>query len=425
MNVGVDYSHARISNNGVTSAIGGGGESTAPAGSDGSAAVPGTLLEEFDLYQAGFDATWELDLFGRVRRGVEAANAQVQASVEGRRGVLLSLLGEVARNYVELRGGQRQLALAKDNLGVQQQSLDLVRQRLAQGLTNQLDVARAEAQVATTAAQLPALQLRVSQTVHRLGTLLGRQPPALSAELGEPEPIPPVPDLVPVGLPADLLRRRPDVRQAERQLAAATATVGVATADLFPRVTINGSIGLQSIEPGNLFEYASRYYSIGPSISLPIFDGGRRRAQVRVQQARRDQAFYQYQQTVLDSLREVEDALVGYDKEQERRNSLEAAVAANQQAVRLARELYGQGVTDFLTVLDAQRELFASQGRAGPQRHAGVGDARLALQGPRRRMGTRRRGLHQRRRDDRDGSGLQFDGHPVRLGVAMSQGHPI
>ena len=375
VNLGVDYTHSRISGNGVTSQIGGGGGGAGGSGggsgggssggsqpgANGSPAIPGSILEEFDLYQAGFDASWELDIFGRVRRGVEAANAQVQASVEGRRDVLLTLLGEVARNYVELRGFQRQYAIAIDNLNSQQQTLDLTRQQLANGVSNALNVARAEAQVATTAAQAPVIQTQISQSIHQLGTLLGEQPTMLAVELGEPQPVPPVPDLVPIGLPSDLLRRRPDIRQAERTLAAATANTGVAVAQLFPSVSLTGSLGFQSVRPGNVFEYASRYYSIGPSIDIPLFDAGRRWAQVQVQDARQQQAFYQYQQAVLDALREVEDALVSYDKQQVRRQSLADATDANKRAVSLATELYTQGLSDFTTVLDAQRSLFSSQ----------------------------------------------------------------
>ena len=373
VNLGVDYTHSRISGNGVTSQIGGGGGGGAGGGSsggssggsqpgsNGSPAIPGSVLEEFDLYQVGFDASWELDIFGRVRRGVEAANAAVQASVEGRRDVLLTLLGEVARNYVELRGLQRQYAIAVDNLNSQRQTLELTRQQLANGVSNALNVARAEAQVATTAAQVPTLQTQISQSIHQLGTLLGEQPTALAAELGQPAPVPPVPALVPIGLPSDLLRRRPDVRQAERNLAAATANTGVAVAGLFPSVSLTGSLGFQSVRPGNVFEYASRYYSVGPAIDIPLFDAGRRWAQVQLQDARQQQAFYQYQQTVLDALREVEDALVAYDKQQVRRQSLVDAVDANRRAVSLSRELYTQGLSDFTTVLDAERSLFSSQ----------------------------------------------------------------
>ena len=379
-----EYSHTRVSKNGVTSQIGGGGSSSAgsggggatggtggsggngggvgnPPGANGSPAIPGQSLSEFDLYQVGFDASWEIDVFGRTRRAVQAADATIQSNIEDRRDVLLTLLGDVARNYVELRGTQRQLALARENLVSQQKTLDLTRQQVANGIADELNVARARAQVETTAAEIPPLQTTISQSIHALGILLGEQPQALYAELTAVEPIPPVPDTVPIGLPGDLLRRRPDVRRAERDLAAATANVGVAVADLYPQFSLTGTLGLQSVDSDNIFEFGSRYFTIAPGVSYPLFDAGKLRAQVRVQGARQEQALASYQQSVLVALRDVEDALIAYAKQQERRQSLAQAVSANQKAVRLATEQFTQGLTDFLTVLDAQRNLFTSQ----------------------------------------------------------------
>ncbi len=382
------YSHTRVSQNGVTSQIGGGGGSstggagggagggggsgggmggmngTAPpaAGSNGGTAVPGAVLSEFDLFQLGLNsASWEIDVFGRVRRAIEAADASIQSSIEDRRGVLLTLLSDVATNYLQLRGAQRRLSLALDNLKVQQETLNLQRQRQQAGTVTDLDVARAEAQVQTTAATIPPLQVTISQSIHQLGTLLGERPEALYAELTDAAPIPPVPAEVPIGLPSDLLRRRPDVRMAERQLAAATANVGVAVANLFPQFSLTGSLGLQSVNTNNLLNYGSRYFSVGPSVSWPIFDAGRLRAQVRVQNALQEQQLLNYQQTVLTALRDVEDALVAYAKQQARRAALTAAVAANQRAVKLAKDQYNQGTVDFTTVLDAQLNLFTTQ----------------------------------------------------------------
>ena len=378
-----EFTHSHISSNGVTSQIGAGGGggsaggggsggggsggggsgggSMQPPGADGSPAVPGAILSDFNLFQLGLDASWELDVFGRVRRAVEGANATIQANVEDRRDVLLMLLSDVAQNYIQLRGTQRQLTLALENLKVQQQTLDLQIQRQQNGLVTSLDVSRARAQVETTAAQIPPLQVTISQAIHQLGTLLGEQPESLYAELTEAEPVPPVPDEVPIGLPSDLLRRRPDVRRAERQLASATAQVGVAVANLFPQFSLTGSLGLQSTDTNNLLNYASRYYSISPQVMYPLFDAGRLRAQVRVQDALQEQALLTYQSAVLTALREVEDALVAYAKQQDRRASLASAVAANQQAVSLAQEQYRSGTVDFTTVLDAQLNLFTSQ----------------------------------------------------------------
>ncbi len=352
-NVNVDgsYRHSRSS----LAGFGGGGGA---AGSGGGTPVQSA---EIDLYQAGFDASWEIDVFGRVRRSVEAADADIAAAVEDRRDTLVSLLAEVARNYVELRGFQQQGRIARENLVAQQQTLDVTRTRLERGLATDLDVARAQAQVSTTASQLPTFDAQARQAAHRLAVLLGQQPQALAKELLTDAAIPLPPPSVPIGVPAELLRRRPDIRRAERQLAAATARVGVATADLYPRFILTGSLGLQSTDFGSLFNYASRVYSIGPSISWPLFDAGRIRANIDVTDARQEQALLVYQQAVLAGFRDVEDALVAYTRELARRNTLAQAAQANQRATDLASELWTAGRTDFLSVLQAQRDLFQSQ----------------------------------------------------------------
>ena len=306
-------------------------------------------------------------MFGGVRRQVEAADADIEAGVEGRRDVLVSLLAEVARDYLELRGTQRQLAIARANLASQQGTLRLTRERRQAGMGTQLDVSRAESEVATTAAQIPALDAQARAAVHRLGVLIGREPSALSERLSaegnaaSAGTIPPVPPEVPVGLPSDVLRRRPDIRRAERELAAATARTGAATADLFPRFTLTGAGGLQTLNLGDLFQGNSAFYSIGPGVSWPVFDAGRIRSNIRVQGARQEQALIRYRQAVLSALRDVEDALSNYAAEQVRRQSLAEAVAADRQAVAVARDQYAQGVIDFLTVLDAERSLFRSE----------------------------------------------------------------
>ncbi|MCI0630833.1 MAG: efflux transporter outer membrane subunit [Phycisphaerales bacterium] len=323
-----------------------------------SAAAPGS---EDDLFQAGFDALWELDVFGGTRRNLEAADADIAATIEDRRAVLVTLLAEVARNYTELRSFQRQTAIARANLKTQTDTLDLTRTRFEAGLSSDLDVARAEAQVRTTASQIPAFESAVRQSIHLLSVLTGRKPTALVDEFLVASPIPSVPLQIPIGLPSDLLRRRPDIRRAERHLAAATAQIGVATADLFPRFSLTGSLGLQSSELSNLTDSSSRFWSIGPSVNWPILDFGRIRSNIAVQDARQEQAFVLYEQTVLTSLREVEDALVAFLNEQLRRQSLSGAVASNQRAVNLATRLYEQGLTDFLSVLQAQRDLYVTE----------------------------------------------------------------
>jgi NodT family efflux transporter outer membrane factor (OMF) lipoprotein len=356
------YQHARISKNGVAGFSGGGITVNPSPNQTGSGAIPGAAFpSEFDLYQLEFDASWEIDVFGGTRRGIEATNADLQASVENQRDVLLTVLAEVARNYVELRGLQRQLDIARANLQSQRETLDITRDRAKNGLTTELDVSRAIAQVATTAATLPSLDAAIRQAIDRLALLISQAPDGLTTELLSPAPIPPVPPEVPVGLPSDLLRRRPDVRRAERELAAATARIGVATADLFPRFSLTGATGLQSLDAGNLFDWGSRYYSIGPSVRWHVFDAGRIRANIKVQDARQQGALAAYQKAVLSALQDAHTALVNYGNEQDRRQSLRQAVDADRTSLDLARQQYRQGVVDFLTVLDAQRNLLTSE----------------------------------------------------------------
>jgi NodT family efflux transporter outer membrane factor (OMF) lipoprotein len=350
-----------FSGGGTGGGTGGGG--TGGGGGGGGFVIPqfGNGSNEQDFFQAGFDASWEVDVFGGNRRAVEAARADIAAAVEDQRDVTVTLLAEVARNYVDLRGFQRQIAVARENLQAQQQTLELTQSRVRGGVASELDVVRAQAQVATTASQIPTLEANARQAIHRLGVLVGTNPMALSDELSPPKPIPQAPPTVPVGVPSELLRRRPDIRRAERQLAASVARVGSATADLFPRFSLTGSLGLQSSKFTNLMEWGSRFWSIGPSVSWPIFDAGRIRGNIAVQNAREEQAVATYEQSVLTALQEVEDALVSYAKEEARRRQLADAADANRRAVDLANQLYAAGRTDFLSVLQAQRDLFASQ----------------------------------------------------------------
>lgn len=319
------------------------------------------LAREQDLWQAGFDAAWELDVFGGVRRAVQAANAEIEAAIAERNDVLLTLLGEVARNYVELRGFQRQVAIAQRNVKSQQETLDLTRVRLNAGLGTDLAVAQTEAQVAATQSQIPAFQNLAAQTIHRLSVLLGKAPAALAEELEPIQPVPPPPPEIPAGIPSDLLRRRPDIRRAERELAAAVARIGVATADLFPTFNLVGSLGVESEDFDELADGDSVFWSIGPGVRFPIFNRGRLKANIAVQEAQADQALARYEQIVLRSLEEVENALVAYRQEFIRRESLARAVASSQRSVELSQQLYQRGLTDFLNVLDAQRALYQNE----------------------------------------------------------------
>jgi NodT family efflux transporter outer membrane factor (OMF) lipoprotein len=356
VNVGSSYTKARnafIGGGGATTGAGGGGAAGGGAG--------GFASSEFELYRAGFDATWEIDVFGGVRRNVEAATADLQAQLESRNATLVSLMAETALNYVQLRGLQERLRISHDNIRAQREALNLTQTKFQAGLISDLDVSRAQALVAQTEAQIPSLEQSIRQTIHRIEVLVGQQPGTLTAELSAPKAIPGTPPSVPVGLPSDLLRRRPDVRQAERNLAAATARIGAATADLFPRFTLTGSTGYQATQFGDLGSNQSAFYSIAPGISWPIFDAGRIRANIAVANARQEQAFVQWEQAVIQSLADTENALVAYTHEQTRFQRLSDAVAANERAVDTATQLYERGLGDFLNVLDAQRQLFASQ----------------------------------------------------------------
>jgi len=327
----------------------------------GSLAPQGGGNVEQDLFKTGFDASWEIDIFGGVRRSVEAADATIAASVESRRDVLVTLLGDVAKNYIDLRGFQRRLAVARANLKAQQDTLELTRIRFQAGLTSDLDVAQAEAQASTTAAQIPTLESALKQAAYSLDLLLGLSPGALWNDLANETTIPSLPPEVLVGLPSDLLRRRPDIRFAERDLAASTAQIGAAMADLFPKFSLTGAAGLQSISASDWFTGRSRYWSIGPTISWPIFDAGRIRANIEIRNAQQEQALNRYEKTVLAAFGDVEKSLVNYSREQARQRSLTDAVAANRRAVEMANELYVRGLNDFLNVLDTQRSLYVAE----------------------------------------------------------------
>ena len=314
-----------------------------------------------DVYQAGFDASWELDVFGGTRRAVEAANADIATAEFGLRNVLVSLVSEVARNYMQARGFQRRLDITRLNIEAQRGVLSLTQDRFRAGLGSQLEVNQATALVANTESQVPVFETGFKASAYRLGVLLGQPPGAVVEELSTEAPIPASPPEVPVGLPSELMLRRPDIRQAERSLAAATARIGVATAELFPKFSLTGNVGAQSVSPSTWFNAASTFWSVGPTVQWRIFEAGRIRSNIRVQNAREEQALSQYEQTVLVSFEEVENGLTSYAKEQTRRGSLATAAQANQQALEISRRYYRSGLTDFLNVLEAERSLFETQ----------------------------------------------------------------
>ncbi len=314
-----------------------------------------------DFYSAGFDASWELDIFGGKRRSLESATASWQASQESLRDVLVSLLAEVALNYVELRSFQELISITESNLTTRSETYDITRWRREAGLTTQLDVDQARLSLEQARAQIPTLRTSLAQAKYRLDILLGEPPGALNKLLAEAKPVPGAPAEVAVGMPADLLRRRPDVRTAERQLAAQTAQIGVAKAALYPDFSLLGNLGLESSEFANLYSASARAAQGAARAAWTLFDGGSIRQNIKVQTARQEEALTYYEATVLRALHDVENALVEYANEQLRQESLAEAVKAGQSAFELARDQYTSGLVSFQTVLDTQQSLLLAQ----------------------------------------------------------------
>jgi NodT family efflux transporter outer membrane factor (OMF) lipoprotein len=314
-----------------------------------------------DSYNAGFNGTWELDLFGGIRRSVQAAQASIQAAVDSQHNTQVALVGEVATDYITLRGVQQEIQVARETIVTQEKTVALARQQMGAGFSTQYNVANAEALLASVRAELPGLLIQQRQLIYALGVLLGQSPGVLVKTLSAPGAIPPVPPRVPIGLPSALLLRRPDVRGAERQLAAATAQIGVAVAELFPTLTINGNLGFASQDAADWFDAHSVAWGIGPSVSWAIFSSGAIQANIRQQQALRDQAYLIYRETVLDALQQVENALVAYRQEQAHRVALEKEVVEYRKTMTYAEELYRNGLTDFTNVLLAQNALLGAR----------------------------------------------------------------
>jgi multidrug efflux system outer membrane protein len=317
--------------------------------------LPPTVTDPFNQYQLGLGASWTLDLFGTERRALEVANAQMQAAVQGEHAALLTMVSDVAATYINLRGAQARRAILERSLSTQRDLLRLTRDRRNAGLTSDLDVQNAKAEVGTTQAQLPLADREITVDINQLSELMAKPPEALRAELAQARPVPPVPPLVPIGLPSALARRRPDIRQAEANLHAATAEIGIAVSDYFPQVTLTAAGGYQAEGLSQLIAAASRFATLGPAIELPIFEGGRIRATVRLRRLQAKEAAVIYAQTVLTALNQVEDALAAYGADQARRASLATAVSASRNARMLARQRYQSGVASFIDVLDAER----------------------------------------------------------------------
>jgi NodT family efflux transporter outer membrane factor (OMF) lipoprotein len=368
------YTREKPSAAGIFSAFGGSGPSSAAGFASGAGAgtsangagagpggIGGVSIAPLDLYQAGFDASWELDLWGKVRRSIESADATIDASAEARRDTLLNSIAELVRDYVQLRGTQADIAITRENTETARQTLRLTQSRADSGLTTGLDVTSARAQVSAIEAVLPQLEQQEAKLINAIGLLLGEPPGVLRAALITAAPVPPVPPRVPVGLPAELARRRPDIREAEARLHGATADIGVAVASFFPSVTLSGSVGLQSLQPKNFFSMAAGQYAFGPGLTVPIFEGGQLRATLTLRKAQQQEAAVTYQKVVLQALGEVDDALSAYADEQRRRDRLAASARDSESALGLSRDLYGRGLTDFLKVLDAQRTFLSAR----------------------------------------------------------------
>jgi len=313
------------------------------------------------LFGVGFDAAWEMDVFGRTKRAIESADASLEATEESLRETLVSLVAEVALNYVELRQNQRQLQIAEENLRLQEDTLRLARERFEAGLTTRLDVDQAQYTVSQTRSRIPPLRVGIEQAKNRLSVLLGEPPGGLSGQLDTTAPIPVGPPEIVVGVPAEALRRRPDVRRAERMLAAQTAAVGVATASKYPQFALYGSIGYEAITQGNPLSLGNLIGSLGASAFQVLFDAGRIRQTIEVQNALQEQALLDYESVILLALEESENAMTAYADEQVRRRDLIAASESAQRAVTLVRENYAAGLVDFLGVLESQRALLTFQ----------------------------------------------------------------
>lgn len=336
------------------------GGSTEARASERQAPLAGVERNQ-DYYDAGFDAFWELDFFGRVRRNVQANSALVQAAEAGVYSTQVSITAEVARNYFELRGSQQRLAVARRNADNQRETLRITTARLDAGRGTQLDASRARAQLSATLATIPDFEAAVTSSILRLGVLTGQSPEALLPQLSIVRELPALPGTQSIGTPELLLRRRPDIRVAERELAAATAQIGIAVGDLFPRVSFVGRWGFEAADSSDLGSAGSETYSFGPSIRWAAFDLGRVRQRIQQREAATDRALAVYEQTVLQALEEVDASMTAYVKAKVKQAHLQDSTAASLDAVTLARARYENGVADFLTVLDAERSALTAE----------------------------------------------------------------
>ena len=352
----------RASKNGLASALTGGGSSSAGAG--GSAAAPAPSPYS-DLFDAGFDATWELDLWGKVRRGVEAADANIVSAEQARGDAMVSLTAEVARTYLSLRGAQRQRAIVLADVADEQQLSKLTNSRADNGFSSQADAVQQQAQLSASQAQLPPIEQNIDQAMNRLALLLALPPGALADRLGPlPQNDVALPPEVPVGLPGELLRRRPDILKSEADLHAATAKVGQAKAQLFPSITLGGVGGLQSVHADSLADWASRFWIGGAQVSIPIFEGGKLKAQIRTADVQVKEAALNWRRTVLSAYHDADNALEAYADEQRHAAALARALADARHSDELMRSRWKSGFVSMIEVLDAQRQVHQAEQQA-------------------------------------------------------------
>lgn len=337
------YSRSRNSQRGLTD----------PSGNSGKQA--------FNLWHGGLAISWEADLWGRVKRSVEAADASVQMAQEDRHGVQLLIIVQTAQDYIQLRGTQQALSVVQQNLQIARRSLELTHLQVKEGVATDLEVSEAAAQVAEIEARTAPLQQRIAQLINALSLLLAREPRALQQQLSVLADVPAYRADVPIGLPSELAQRRPDIRRAEAQLHAATASVGMAEADFYPRITLSGNLGFQALQLSDLGSWGARSFAFGPGLSVPIFEGGRLQGALQLQEGRQQEAGITYQKTVLSAWHEVDDALVAYQANQRRRDSLQQAVMHSQHALDSVHQQYAQGTVDFLNVLTVQNTLLANE----------------------------------------------------------------
>jgi outer membrane protein, multidrug efflux system len=330
------------------------GTGSGPTSSPAAQGLISSFEKPVNLYQLGFDASWEIDLFGKVRRAVEAADAQSAAAVASRDDLLVSLEAEVAQNYFQLRSSQALRQITRDEIAAQREIAELTQNRHEHGLADEPDVDSARGQLASLEAQLPPYEQAIAASRHALAVLLGQTPESLDARFGDHGELPALPASVPVGVPSTLARRRPDIRNSEAALHAATAEIGVSIAGLFPDVSLAGTYGLRNVGTRYLFDWSSHFYTFGPTVSLPIFQGGALIANVRLSRAQAADAALGYRKTVLGALQEVEDGLTALDEDAQRIAALEQTVGADQRAVDVEFDAYRHGVISYITVLTAQ-----------------------------------------------------------------------